>query len=154
MRVILISGAPNTGKSEVSKKLYELLKNKGFNEIEKDPNGYANKDYIVIFEGKDKNGNLVRILLNYAADNDDIINTFLDWLKNKEPFDIVITVMRTKGNLYDRVKNAFNNSDIILTLPLKRITAQNYQLNEAIEYYQDGIVCTAEKYLQDAFSLF
>ena len=112
MKVILLQGCANKGKTRLSNKIDEwLLQNNFIEEFKKlDPNNEnANpyqRDFWAVYN---KN---IRIFLNSWSDTGDIINAFRDIYKEnqKEGYNILITAIRSKNNprLHEWTKEVYN----------------------------------------------
>ena len=117
MKVILLQGCADKGKTRLSNKIDEwLLQNNFIEEFKKlDPNNEnANpyqRDFWAVYN-KNINGENVRIFLNSWSDTGDIINAFRDIYKEnqKEGYNILITAIRSKNNprLHEWTKEVYN----------------------------------------------
>lgn len=105
MKVILLQGKGNSGKTRLSNKIDEWLLQNGFVEEFKklDPNNENaspyQRDFWAIYYKKIEGRN-VRVFLNSWSDTGDIINAFRDIYKEnkKDGYDILITAIRSKSN--------------------------------------------------------
>lgn len=116
MKVILLQGKGNSGKTRLSNKIDEWLLQDGFVEEFKklDPNNKNalsyQRDFWAIYN-KNIEGRNVRVFLNSWSDTGDIINAFRDIYKGneKDGYDILITAIRSKSNprLYEWTREVY-----------------------------------------------
>lgn len=105
MKVILLQGKGNSGKTRLSCKIDEWLLQNGFVEEFKKLNpsnqntSLYQRDFWAIYYKKIEGRN-VRVFLNSWSDTGDIINAFRDIYKEneKDGYDILITAIRSKSN--------------------------------------------------------
>lgn len=158
MKVILISGASDTGKTTICNRIENLLTSKSFNPYSRQQNCGNGQDWLVTFSGKDKNGNDVRIILNYAADTKNTINTFSNYLGQNTSCDILITAIRARGwrrVCMEQIINTQNTSDI-MEIPLAEVTDSEDSANspDPISQYHDRCEKLIETILSKTYSLF
>ena len=116
MKVILLQGKGNSGKTTLSTEIDEwLLQNSFVEEFKKlDPNNENaspyQRDFWAIYYKKIEGRN-VRVFLNSWSDTGDIINAFRDIYKEnkKDGYDILITAIRSKSNprLYEWTREVY-----------------------------------------------
>ncbi len=138
MEHLLVGGAQSVGKSE---NIYTLVRDflipKGFQIIAGTfPATFG--DFKALFEGVDKNGKTVRIIVNTATDTVDIINDFKKFSNSNLPADILISSVRD-DNFWPR-KEFFTIMGIVsnvIEVPLAKITRRGANFNIALTWYQE-----------------
>ena len=97
MKVILIQGAENTGKTILCNRIVEWLRKEGFQDIPqkyeedepKKPKHKELKDFRAIYKKKSK-----KILVNTLSDDIDVIKNFETFYKDNQGVDVLITAIR------------------------------------------------------------
>lgn len=147
MKCLMISGAPKTGKSEMCRCVEEFLKEKGYSLIPKSKisNGEDNVDFTESFK-KEAGSSKKKVLLNYASDDDEIINRFGDYYEQHKPFDIIITTARDSADDNRRIMNSCLKRlglqlEDIIEVPLGKITRRGDAYESARKWYK----CTMKK---------
>jgi KaiC/GvpD/RAD55 family RecA-like ATPase len=156
MDYLLISGAPNTGKTEVVYDITAYLIRQGY-KIKED--GLYTKfvapkpvkpakieDFQVLLQKKEDDGKIKTILVNSPSDNDECLRNFKQFYNKHPNVDIVITSIRAYGtyNIDDmRTKfwnflNPDSQGNSMIELPLAKLT-QRYVKDNAIELYQGSV---------------
>ena len=143
MEYLLISGAQDVGKT---KSIYLLVRDilkekKGFQEIDgKFPKKCI--DFIVLLEGKDKDGKTVRIIVNSPTDHPSLVDrlkNFKEKNQKKQPVNFLISSVRD-GN--QEIKYFFDTMDItsnFIEVPLAKIIPDRKDYKAALKRYQDTV---------------
>ena len=131
MKIILIQGCEDTGKTTLCNKLdewlqKEIFKEKSIKRVELIKQCFNNNDFLAIYDiiSGEKEENCKRILVNSASDNHVTIDTFRNFYENKDEkyykkkdIDVLITTIRKENpELIEKVmeicnleNNYFNN---------------------------------------------
>lgn len=146
MKILLISGAPNTGKTKITTMIESYLRTIGFrNSCRK----YVipENDSAVVLEGINKKGKNIRILLNTASDTQNIINQVHEYYQQNSPIDCLITTVRDMHEERDYLFNTFEvENNEYLEIPLAKVTRRN-GFDSAIEDYQSRILLLVQHVL-------
>lgn len=149
--VLLIGGAPDTGKTTILNTISTKLQKKGYAQIKSQNTGMQGVDKLYFFKGKDSNGKNVSIVINTAADDYDSIKNFNDFVQQYS-CDIIITAIRSFGKerkgILDVIKNHTNDDYFNLEIPLARITQRTVNKNTAMKWYTDTVMTLAEHILE------
>lgn len=137
MKVLLIGGAPNTGKSNAVAICANYLVSKGFNVI--DCQGYSgkkiklpkvatgvnpSKDFLAKLEGKDLSNQTVSVIFTSASDTTGIVNYNYNYLMSNT-CDIYISSIRDIGNERKYLLKKFNFTNEtagLLEFPLAKMS--------------------------------
>lgn len=135
MKYLLISGAPNTGKTETIYDLTVYLISQGYDIVLKGDSDFITpkpsppakvKDFQCIIEKKISENCTKRILLNSATDNENRINSLLDFYKRNPNIDLIVSSIRDGGDAMRKLlKDGFkitSSSENIIEVPLAKIT--------------------------------
>lgn len=160
MKTLFIAGNENSGKTTTFGKLRKALTNKkngNYEILEIEENEMYDSevqqhDYIILLKEKNRDSN-IRVILNYAADNQTIINKFqsklCEWKDNKKislSNTIVITAARDKNDemrkllekTIKKIQLDFKEPDNFAELPLARI---NGNANDSLlKWYLEAIL--------------
>jgi len=144
MNYILITGAPNTGKSETIYSVGKLLLSDfGFKDIShafEIPIAKQLRNCLCILEGKNRKGITKRILINTPAHDLYHINQLNDFYNNNKSIDLIFTSLRDGGdamhNTFFKIMNIDNNKDNLFEIPLAKITRKN-NCDEAMIWYKN-----------------
>ncbi len=123
MKVILIQGAENTGKTTLCNRIVEWLRKEGFQDIlqkyeedkPKKPKHKELKDFRAIY-GK----NSKKILVNTLSDDIDVIKKFETFYKDNQGVDVLITAIRPshsdkqENDLHQMIKDVYNKPEDVL----------------------------------------
>lgn len=151
MKYLFISGAPNTGKTETIYDLTVYLISQGYEIILRGNGNFAAptpdsqarvEDFQCIIEKKISEHITKTILINSATDNENRINSLLNFCKNNPNVDLIITSMRDGGDamrsfLKEKI-NIIPNTDIVVEVPLAKITRKR-NFNAALRWYKNRI---------------
>ena len=134
MKILLISGAPNTGKTTITNKIEQNLRRIGFrNSCRK----YVilEKDSAVVLEGTNNKGKTIRILLNTPSDTIGIIDEVYEYYQQNGPVDFIITTVRDMYVEREYLFETFNiNNYEYYEIPLAKVSRRN-NIEEAKENY-------------------
>jgi len=140
MKILLIGGAQNVGKSEAIFRIANLLIGKGFIIIAGClPTNFD--DFKVSLKGFDKNGKEVSVILNSATDTIDIINNLKKFYDENGNYDILISSVRD-DDFYPR-KQFFNimglnpNDKNLVEIPFAKITRRDLNFKSALNWYSE-----------------
>lgn len=154
MRILLISGAPNTGKTNAAVMCAHYLINQGFALIDcQDLNtnkmqlpkiakgANASKDFLVTLKGFDRNKKGVSVVITSASDTYRIINNNFNYLQNQK-CDIYISSVRDIGSerkyLFSKFK--FNADDnYLIEFPLAKMSRKNQNWYTAKNWYDSTV---------------
>ena len=137
-KVLFISGYSNTGKTTTTTEIIKLLSNNGYRKVSSQPTGQQNIDEICLFEGLDKTGNNIKIVINTAADNVASVNNFDSFL-SQNPCDIIITARQNLENIRQRI------SDTVQKYLSEMITFNSFTINNNSNVYPtEHITVTVE----------
>ena len=134
--VLLIGGSADVGKTELTNFIAHQL-GKNYQRIRREATGTHGKDWLYLFDGKDKNGNFVEIVVNTASD-DPPSKTNLDSFLNTNSGDIIISAIRSKDPERTNVANIIhshcckNYSEI--EIPLARL--HGGRNNQSLPWYE------------------
>ena len=154
MKVFLIGGAPNTGKTNAISMCANYLTGRGFSVCDcRDYNGksialpkvvggtkYA-KDFLARLEGKDVNNNTVSVILTSASDMTGIIDCNFNYLQGNT-CDIFISSIRDLGYERRYMLNKFQlNKDggNFLEFPLAKMSRRNQKWYIAKNWYDAAV---------------
>ena len=134
MNFLLISGAPNTGKTTITTMIESYLRSIGFRNYCR-RYIFPENDSAIVLEGTNINGKTIRILLNTPSDTIGIIDEVYEYYQQNSPVDFVITTVR---DMYDERNYLFETFNInnyeYYEIPLARVTRRNDN-EEAKENY-------------------
>ena len=147
MKYILIGGAPNVGKTGAIYRLAIHLKNNGFKDDSR-PVPEKRGDFYTILEGKDRNGENIRIAVNSQTDDEDIIKKFKTFLDEQENISIVISSIRDGDfppdySLRSYFFKIFNIAEGDIEVPLAKIIRKRKNKEKAVKWYE----CKIDKLL-------
>lgn len=149
--VLLIGGAPDTGKTTALNAISKKLQKNGYAQIKSQNTGMQGVDKLYFLKGKDSNGKNVSIVINTAADDVGSIKNFNNFLQQCS-CDIIITAIRSFGKerkgILDVIKNHTNDDYFNLEIPLARITQRTVNKNTAMKWYTDTVMTLAEHILE------
>ena len=148
MNCLLLGGASNVGKTTAIYNITKLLVSKGFKYIS-DPNNPFDptkvKDFTCLFEGQDKKGSSVKIVVNSGTDLISMINSFGQFYEaqnQSSKCDILISSIRDEGCTSER-NNFFSTisinqkDDFILEIPFGKVRkGEKRNRPQAIIWYQ------------------
>lgn len=154
MRVLLIGGAPNTGKTNAIAMCANYLLGKGFNVINcqnydgkkinlpKIVTGVNHsKDFLAVLEGKDLNNKTVSIVLTSASDTTGIIDLNFTYLQNQN-YDIYISSIRDIGIERKYLLKKFNFTKAtpdLLEFPLAKMSRRGNNWFTAKTWYDTTV---------------
>jgi len=151
MKYLFISGAPNTGKTETIYDLTVYLISQGYEIVLMGNGDFVTQipdsrtrveDFQCVIEKKISEHITKRVLINSATDNENRINSLLEFHKNNPNVDMIITSMRDGGDaMRSFLKEKLNiipNTDIVVEVPLAKITRKR-NLNTALRWYKKSI---------------
>ena len=154
MRILLIGGAPNTGKSNAVAMCANYLVDKGFNVVDcQDYNGEKIKlpkiakgakdstEFLAILKGKDLNKKIISIVLNTASDTPILIDYNFDYLQ-KQNCDIYVSSIRDIGNERKYLMKKFNftnETPNLLGFPLAKVSRRNSNKVTAKAWYDTKV---------------
>ena len=149
--VLLIGGAPDTGKTTTLNAISKKLQKNGYAQIKSQNTGMQGVDKLYFLKGKDSNGKNVSIVINTAADDVGSIKNFNNFLQQCS-CDIIITAIRSFGKerkgILDVIKNHTNDDYFNLEIPLARITQRTVNKNTAMKWHSDTVMTLAEHILE------
>jgi hypothetical protein len=154
MKYILIGGAQSVGKTGTIYRLAKYFLNcKGFIDVLPSV-PKTQRDFTAILDGKDKNGEKIRIAVNSATDTPDIIQSFKELLDRNKDISMVISSIRD-DNFYPR-KEFFHiigitEDDIDFELPLAKITRKGKNRNMALKWYKKTIDIFLKKLFEERY---
>lgn len=152
-KVLFISGYSNTGKTTTTTEIIKLLSNNGYRKVSSQPTGQQNIDEICLFEGLDKTGNNIKIVINTAADNVASVNNFDSFL-SQNPCDIIITARQNLENIRQRISDTVQKylsaDNSILELPLGKMTQRATNLINANNWYLTSVEKLVKHILKEA----
>ena len=135
MKILLISGAPNTGKTKITTMIESYLRTIGFrNSCRK----YVipENDSAVVLEGINKKGKNIRILLNTASDTQNIINQVHEYYQQNSPIDCLITTVRDMYEEREYLFETFSvNDNEYYEIPLAKVSRRNDNEEAKENYY-------------------
>lgn len=150
MNVLLIGGAPNTGKSNAVAMCANYLLNRNFNVLEcqnydgkqkivpKIATGSnGSKDFLARLEGLDKNYKKVSVVITSASDTVGIIDANFNYFHNS-PCNIYISSIRDIGpeRAYLLQKFGFSKElNGVIEFPLAKMSRKNANLYTAKAWY-------------------
>lgn len=143
MESLLIGGAPNVGKTRAIYKITEwLINNKGFSIIE----GFfppQMKDFRVVLEGKNKNNNPIRIIINSPTDDKNTIDNFKSFFDLNGNYDVLISSVRDlnfeRDYFFNTMMSNLLNTNFVLEIPLAKITRRDPRFGIALNWYKNQI---------------
>lgn len=143
MNYLLIGGAQSVGKSETIFRLANSLISRGFTLIAGTIPATFN-DFRCVLEGLDNNKKIVKIILNSPSDTVSIINEFKNFYDiNGSNYDIVISSIRDEGFYprtdFFRIMNLNPKTNLILEIPLAKITRRGINFTTALNWYNTQI---------------
>ena len=134
MNFLLISGAPNTGKTTITTMIESYLRSIGFRNYCR-RYIFTENDSAIVLEGTNINGKTIRILLNSPSDTIGIIDEVYDYYQQNSPVDFVITTVRDMYEERNYLFETFNiNNYEYYELPLGKVSRRNDK-EEAKESY-------------------
>lgn len=134
MKILLISGAPNTGKTTITTMIERYLRSIGFRNYCRRYE-ISENDSAIVLEGANINGKTIRILLNTPSDTIGIIDEVYDYYQQNSSVDFVITTVRDMYEERNYLFETFNiNNYEYYEIPLARVTRRNDN-EEAKENY-------------------
>ena len=134
MKILLISGAPNTGKTTITTMIERYLRSIGFRNYCRRYE-ISENDSAIVLEGANINGKTIRILLNTPSDTIGIIDEVYEYYQQNSPVDFVITTVRDMYEERNYLFETFNiNNYEYYEIPLARVTRRNDN-EEAKENY-------------------
>ncbi len=154
MKVLLIGGAPNTGKTNAVAICAHYLINQSFTLLDcQDINGnkmqlpkIANgvnspNDFLARLEGFDRNKKRVSVIITSASDTDVIIDNNLKYLQ-KQNCDIYVSSVRDIGPerkyLFTKFKFNTDNNGLI-EFPLAKMSRKNQNWYTAKKWYDTTV---------------
>lgn len=159
MRILLLGGRENSGKTETLINLRDWLKNNGWQNNHEEPNGNFQKDFICwLSGGKNK---IKNIILNTAADDLTSINKLKEFIQyyknsNNSNFDnvLLISAIRAPVNTakdrlrkelldYLQLEFKFYENDLV-EMPVTHIYRSNSQI---LDWYNKKVLLILEKLL-------
>jgi len=144
MKCLLIGGAERTGKTSAINRLTDLLINqKGFYVVSGKRKDTNNGEVRAVIKGKDKNGNLIKILINSASDTPRVIEDLKNFMDLYPDFDVLISSVRDLGSWprweFFNITGIDENSDDCIEFPLAKITRRKKKFLTALNWYNDRI---------------
>jgi hypothetical protein len=140
MNCLLIGGAPSVGKSKSIYRLTIYLLSHGFVDVTKSV-PLTFHDFKAVLEGNDKNGKLIRLIINTATDSVDLINDFKAFFDTHGNYDVLISSVRD-DNFWPR-HDLFNIMNLkhyfVLEIPLAKITRRHSNFPIALTWYEDKL---------------
>lgn len=158
MDCFLFGGAPTVGKSEGIHRLALYLLTKGFKDIHLSV-PVAFKDFIAVIEGPDKNGKIVRIIINTATDTPAIIQNFKTFYDKNGTYDFLISSIRDyhfwpRADFFS-IMGINHTTHKILEFPLAKITRRGTSFTVALKWYYDHVDSLVQHILRlPPFNLF
>jgi hypothetical protein len=151
MNYLLFGGSQNVGKSEAIWRVAQFLMSRGFFGIDGSiptsplsvPKPQPFPDFIIVLQGVDKYGNIIKILLNSATDTPyhiDMLKQFINTLSYT--VDIIISSIRDDfwPRPYFFMEMKINKKvDFELEIPLAKITRRDVNFWIALNWYQQQI---------------
>lgn len=142
MECLLIGGAQSVGKSESIYRLTQHLLANGFSDIlNRVPTTFS--DFRAILEGTDSNGKQIRIIINTPTDTTEIIQSFKVFFDTNGKYDILISSVRDDNfwprNDFFRIMGINAQENLIIEIPLAKITRRSDNFDVALNWYQDKI---------------
>lgn len=144
MNYLLISGAPNVGKTGTIYRLTEfLITHKSFKVIcGQVPS--SQKDFIALIEGYNQQNQKIIIAVNSASDNTETISKFKEFLSANNNFNVSIIISSIRDHNFFPRKIFFeimdiNDSNIDIEIPLAKITRRKQHKNTAMQWYKNKI---------------
>jgi hypothetical protein len=141
MESLLIGGAQSVGKSGAIHRLANRLIARGFLPIVSSvPVKFY--DFEVVLEGTNRNGKIIRIIINSSTDTPGIIKKFKAFFDKNGTYDILISSIRDDG--YWPRREFFkimglNPKKNLLEIPLGKITRRNANASIARTWYEDKV---------------
>ena len=143
MKCILLGGAESVGKSETIYRLANNLVSRGFVVTAgKIPQSFS--DFRCVLEGLNQHQEKVRIIINSPTDTTEIIQKFEKFFNdNGGNFQILISSIRDNDfyprNEFFQLMKINNPNNLILEIPLGKITRRGNNFNTALDWYQNSI---------------
>lgn len=150
MSVLLIGGAPNTGKSNAVAMCANYLVGKGFSvvacqnydaksmNIPKVVNGAASsKDFMAKLTGKNLNGKQITVIVVSASDTNQMIDQNFDFCHGQN-YDILISSIRDIGEERTYLLSKFNmnvDNTNVVEFPLAKMSRKNQNWFTAKTWY-------------------
>lgn len=152
MKILLVGGAPNTGKTETLVYIANYLVNKGFNLILCTANDGNKinlpstvsgtkqaKDFFAHFGGKNIHGKEIKITITSPSDNSDLIDKSYNFIK-KNPADIFISSIRDIGFERKYFIDKFNLlENYFYEFPLAKMSRKNNNWFTAKRWYESTV---------------
>jgi len=150
MKVLLIGGAPSTGKSNAVAMCANYFVGKGFKLIDcQDYDGKQIKlpkvvigdkyptDFLAKLEGKDSNNKIISVILTSASDTSGMIDINFNYLQNQK---CVIYISSIRDIDYERKYllkkfNFTNEASVLLEIPLAKMSRRNPNWYTAKAWY-------------------
>lgn len=135
MKILLMSGAPNTGKTTLINRIEQYLRSIGFRNFCRRYTVFEN-DRAVILEGSNNRGVTVRILLNTASDTVNIINAVNEYYQQNCPVDYLITSVRDMYKEREYLFETFSvNDNEYYEIPLAKVSRRKDNEEAKENYY-------------------
>ena len=154
MNVLLIGGAPNTGKSNAVAMCANYLLNRNFTILDCQNYGgkqtsipkiatgsNGSKDFLARLKGLDKNNKKVSVVITSASDTDGIIDANFNYFQNS-PCDIYISSIRDIGYERSYLLQKFGFSienNGLLEFPLAKMSRKNANWYTAKTWYDVAV---------------
>ncbi len=145
MNYLIVTGAPQTGKSETIFGIGKLLLSEyGFKDIShafEIPIAKQLRNCLCILEGKNRKGVTKRILINTPAHDLYHINQLHEFYMKNKDIDIIFTSTRDGADkiyhTFFEIMNIDKKNDHVYEVPLGKITRRNNS-DEALIWYKDA----------------
>ena len=150
MNIFLIGGAPNTGKTNAVVWIANQLIVNGFTLKECINYSYkkiaipkvatkanSTKDFLAVFEGKNKNGKKINITIASASDTKKIIDKNTSYLKN-HPCDLYISSIRDINEEREFVLKQFRNEQIY-EFPVAKVSRKEDNWFKSKDWYDESV---------------
>lgn len=150
MSVLLIGGAPNTGKTNAVAMCANYLVGRGFKVVAcQNYNGKSinipnvvkgnssSKDFMAKLTGKNLNGKQITVIMVSASDVTPMIDQNFDFC-NGQNYDILISSIRDIGNERNYLLNMFNmnvDNTNVVEFPLAKMSRKNQNWFTAKSWY-------------------
>nr|WP_315222222.1 hypothetical protein [uncultured Flavobacterium sp.] len=139
MECLLISGAQSVGKSKTIYRLANHLVAIGYVVVAGAiPAKFT--DFKAVLEGKNKQGQNIRIIINSPTDTIDLINNFKRFYDSNGHYEILISSVRDASfpvrKDFFRIMNIAAPKDFILELPLAKVTRQGTNFRICLTWYE------------------
>ena len=140
MKYLLLGGAESVGKTETMYRTAQYLLSFGFT-LFAGTIPTTSRDFTAVLNGNDKTGKTIYILLISATDTPVIIQDSVKFFKSLSiTVDIIISSVRDDSygvrRDFFRLMNINLTTDIVIEIPLAKITRQGGNFTTAIQWYR------------------